>query len=97
MRVFTELFAKLRVSPWVVLCVLGVLFGVWVLGAQGYVERWIGSVLQAASGALLGFWFSRRVCRLNLSGIEDERNRAIAGLSQALVVAAGMLAVTVAV
>jgi hypothetical protein len=97
MNRITDFIGKLRVSPWVVLCVLGVLLGVWLIDAQGYVERWIGSVLQAASGGLLGFWFSRRVCRLNLSSIADERTRAIAGLAQALVVAAGMLAVTVAV
>lgn len=97
MTAFSNLLQKLRVSPWVLFCIFGILLGIWLIDAQGYVERWIGSIFQAASGGLLGFWFSRRVCRLNLSRIEDERTRAIAGLAQALVVASGMLAVTVAV
>ncbi len=68
-----------------------------VFAASGYLSRWLGSVGQVATGALIGWIVSRRLIKLNVSEYTEPLHRCIAGLGQALVIAAGMIAVAVAV
>lgn len=65
--------------------------------ASGYLSRWLGSIGQVATGALLGWVVSRRLIKLNVSEYTEPLHRCVAGLGQALVIAAGMIAVAVAV
>lgn len=65
--------------------------------ATGYVSRWLGSIGQVATGALIGWIISRRLMKLNVSDYTEPLHRCLAGLGQALVIAAGMIAVAVAV
>ncbi len=68
-----------------------------VFAASGYLSRWLGSIGQVATGALIGWIVSRRLIKLNVSEYTEPLHRCIAGLGQALVIAAGMIAVAVAV
>jgi len=65
--------------------------------ASGYLSRWLGSIGQVASGAMLGWVISRRLIRLNVSEYTEPMHRCLAGMGQALIVAAAMIAVAVAV
>lgn len=59
-----------------------------------YVLSWGGAMFRALSGAAV-FWFlSRYVAKLDLSAIPEDR-RAMAGVSQAILVAGGAIAVAV--
>lgn len=98
-------FDGLRTSPWVLLLVAASLLAaalpVWPDGAGGrthmyaYVISWWGGVFQAVSGALVGYWFTRRVLRHNLSNIPDSRDRALVALG--VLVFCGLMAVAVTV
>lgn len=63
---------------------------------SGYVQTWIGSLARAASGGALGWAVSRYVVGLDLSTIAEDR-RPVAALSQAILIAAGAIAVAVGV
>ena len=65
--------------------------------ASGYLSRWLGSIGQVATGALIGWVVSRRLIKLNVSEYHEPLHRCMAGLGQALVISAGMIAVGVAV
>jgi len=65
--------------------------------ASGYLSRWLGSIGQVASGAVLGWIISRRLIRLNVSEYIEPLHRCLAGMGRALIVAAAMIAVAVAV
>jgi uncharacterized membrane protein AbrB (regulator of aidB expression) len=65
--------------------------------ASGYLSRWLGSIGQVATGALIGWVISRRLVRLNVSEYTEPLHRCLAGFGQALIISAGMLAVAVAV
>lgn len=69
----------------------------WVaLDWAGYVQTWVGSLARAASGGALGWAVSRYVVGLDLSTIAEDR-RPVAALSQAILIAAGAIAVAVGV
>lgn len=88
---------KIRgLEVWLIaLLVIAVLF--IAFAASGYLSRWLGSIGQVASGALLGWVVSRRLIKLNISDYKDPKDRCLAGFGQALVISAGMIAVGVAV
>jgi len=65
--------------------------------ASGYLSRWLGSIGQVASGAVLGWVISRRLIKLNVSEYTEPMHRCMAGMGQALIVASAMIAVAVAV
>lgn len=73
--------------------------GVLLIGfaASGYLTRWLGSIGQVATGALIGWIVSRRLMQLKLGDYTEPLHRCLAGLSQSLVIAAGMIAVAVSV
>lgn len=93
----------LRTSPWALLLLIAALAAfflpIWPDGVgghttmQGYVISWLGRIFKVVSGGLFGFWFSRHVCRLNVSDYEPVEGRAMAALSQAFIV--GMFALGV--
>lgn len=102
---FKEWFNSLRVSPWVFALVLSTLVGaalpIWPDGVGGstsmlgYVVSWYGGVFQAISGALVGYWFARRVLKHKLAEIPDPRDRAIIGFG--ILVFCGLMAVAVCI
>lgn len=65
--------------------------------ASGYLSRWLGSIGQVASGAVLGWVVSRRLIKLNVSEYTEPMHRCLAGMGQALIISAAMIAVAVAV
>lgn len=98
-------FNGLRVSPWVFVLVLSTLVGaalpIWPDGAGGrthmigYVISWYGGIFQAISGALVGYWFARRVLKHKLADIPDSRDRAIIGFG--ILIFCGLMAVAVCI
>lgn len=68
-----------------------------VFAASGYLSRWLGSIGQVATGALIGWVVSRRLMKLNVSEYTEPLHRCLAGMGQALVISAGMIGVAVAV
>lgn len=86
---FVNLKRLFRTAPWL-LFAAGILFiGLMVDGiSSGYVWRTAGALAKVSLFAALGLIISRKITRLDLSGIGDERNRCIAGLSQAIVILA---------
>jgi uncharacterized membrane protein (DUF4010 family) len=92
-----SLIEKIRgLEVWVIalLVVAVLLIG---FAASGYLSRWLGSVGQVATGALIGWVVSRRLMKLNVSQYTEPLHRCLAGLGQSLVISAGMIGVGVAV
>lgn len=85
------LLKQLRASPWALLVVVALLAGWFWFGWEDYMLAWGGKFFKSVSGGLLGFWFSRYVCKLDVSKAKDP---ALAGLGQSLLIAAGMIAVS---
>lgn len=97
MQFLKNIFDKIRgLEVWAIalLVVVVLLIG---FAASGYLSRWLGSVGQVATGALIGWIISRRLMNLKLGDYTEPLHRCLAGLSQSLVIAAGMIAVAVAV
>jgi hypothetical protein len=92
-------FLQRRSTRWAILallCLVGAL-GAWQgMGWVQYVQSWIGAMFRAASGGFLFWVLSRYVGGLDLSKIAEER-RPLAGLSQAILVGCGAIAVAVGV
>lgn len=65
--------------------------------SDGYIWRMLGAVGKVAAGASVGLLASKTLTRLNVSSVKDEYNRCVAGLSQALIIAACTLGVALAV
>lgn len=73
--------------------------GAWVFtlaGYEGYALTWAGSAFRATSGGCMGYIVSRWGLGLDLSEIERDQ-RPVAALSQAILIAAGAIAVAVGV
>lgn len=99
----------LRFSPWIFLIVVSLvlaLLPIWPdpLGVTSapvaltqYVISWVGGAFQAISGALIGLFFVRRVMKLDLSAIENDRDRAHAALGASLIIFGFTVGVCVAV
>lgn len=88
-----------RLARWLAVlavCAVAAVFGWWVLDWHGYIQTWGGAIFRAASGGALGWAVSRYVLGLNLSEI-PVMQRPIAGVSQALLVTGGAIAVAVGV
>jgi hypothetical protein len=81
---------------WVIAILVAVVLLV-AFAASGYLSRWLGSIGQVATGALIGWVVSRRLMKLNVSEYTEPLHRCLAGLGQALVISAGMIGVGVAV
>jgi hypothetical protein len=76
----------------VALIAVGGALGMLEMDMVGFAQAWAGKIFKALSGALLGWFISRYVADLDLSNIEPNL-RPIAGLSQAILIAGGMIAV----
>ena len=87
-----------RLIPWfgfvAALLVLGYVFGQL---SEGYIWRTFGGLGKAAAGGTLGLIASRTITHLNLSQIADPLHRCIAGLAQAIIIAACVIGVSLAV
>lgn len=98
------ILSKLRTAPWILAVAVAIAIAVCLpifpdgFGGTGtivgFVFTWVGTVFKAISGALVAFFFCRYVLKLDLSTIADPIPRALAGLGQALVIAAFVLGVT---
>lgn len=96
---------ELRAAPWVLLLTIAVLAAcylpIWP-GVNGrttmepYVIAWFGGVFKEISGGIVGWWFIRRVLRLNISEIRDENARALAGIGAGIVLAAFVVSAALA-
>jgi len=92
-----SLIARIRgMEVWAIALLVAVVLLIG-FAASGYLSRWLGSVGQVATGALIGWVVSRRLMRLNVSEYTEPLHRCLAGMSQALVISAGMIGVGVAV
>lgn len=99
----TKFLAEVRTTPWVALVLVamavGMLFPIFPNGSGGYttltgfVLSWLGTIFKTMSGAVLGFWFCRRVLRIDLSTIPEGTPRSLAGLCIGIVVAAFVIGV----
>lgn len=99
----SEVISKIRTAPWVVLVIIAMacamLFPIFPDGTggyttlAGYVTTWFGSIFKTMSGGVIGFWFCRKVLKVDLSEIPDLTARSIAGLGCGLVIAAFILGV----
>jgi hypothetical protein len=98
-------FSKyLRTTPWLLLVIVAMLIGSFLpifpdgsgghTTLAGFVLTWLGTIFKAISAAIVAVYFSRHVLKLDLSEISDPHARALAGLGQALVIAAFVLGVT---
>jgi len=97
MNFFTRAWSWIRgLEVWAIALIV---VAVLLIGfsASGYLSRWLGSIGQVASGAVLGWVISRRLIKLNVSQYTEPMHRCLAGMGQALIVAAAMIAVAVAV
>lgn len=94
---FSKVYNKLRgLELWVIALIVVTIMLV-VFAAQGYLGRWLGSIGQVATGAVIGWVISRRLLKLNVSEYAEPLHRCLAGLGQCIVIAAGMIGVAVAV
>jgi len=103
MKSWTQFLAELRTTPWVVFVLgamlVGMLLPIFPDGSgghttlTGFVLTWLGTIFKTMSGAVLGFWFCRKVLRVNLSEVPEGQARAIASLTVAIVVAAFVIGV----
>lgn len=97
MKIFNSVIDKIRgLEVWAIALIVAVVLLVG-FAAAGYLSRWLGSIGQVATGALIGWIVSRRLVRLNVSDYTEPLHRCLAGAGQALVISAGMIAVAVAV
>jgi hypothetical protein len=87
---------NLRPSPWIAAVILMGLVGVFLLGFGDYVLRVGGSLMQVALFGAVGFHFDRKVCKRNVSMLDDADRRS-AALCQAIVIAAFVVGGCVAV
>jgi hypothetical protein len=98
-------------SRWLLLLPLLLIGAVvaWVaFGWGGWVQSWVGAIFKAASGALLGYYISSRLTKLDLSAIvvnrfdfpeqRDEYRttlvRGVAGIAQAILIVGLAIAVS---
>lgn len=78
-----------RTAPWLLIAIGILAAGFFVDGlASGYIWRTLGALAKVSLFAALGLVASRKLTKLDLSAIEDEHNRCLAGLSQAIVISA---------
>ena len=70
---------------------MAVLLALQERALAGYLQSWGGTAFKGMSGALIGWLVSRYVVGLDLSIINPEQ-RPLAGLSQAIVIAAFVIA-----
>ena len=80
---------------WVLVAIIAftaMTYAILTMGYISYVESWGGSMFKTMSGGCLGYAFSRYVMKLDLSKQTAEQ-RPISALSQAIVIAAGMIGV----
>jgi len=97
MNFFERALKWLRgLEVWVIVLVVAAVLLVG-FSASGYLSRWLGSIGQVASGAVLGWVISRRLIKLNVSEYTEPLHRCLAGMGQSLIVSAAMIAVAVAV
>lgn len=89
-----ERFSTMRAtSRWMLLlaiAIVGALLAWTVLSWEDYVKSWVGTHFRMATGGVLGFVLSHFLTKLDLSALPEER-RPTAAISQALLIAAGML------
>jgi hypothetical protein len=96
--------SKLRSVPWLLLVIVVMLVAVFLpifpdgtgghTTLTGFVLTWLGTIFKAISAAIVAHYFNRWVLKLDLSQIPEWHDRALAGLGQALIIAAFVLGVT---
>lgn len=99
-----NLLSRLRTAPWVILVLCAVIAALFFpvfpdgMGGHttltGFVLTWVGTIFKAISAAIVGFYFTRHVLKLDMSAIPDPVARSIAGLGLALIIASFVLGVT---
>lgn len=77
-------------------CIAGCAWLFTVAGYEGYAMSWAGSAFRATSGGCMGYIVSRWGLGLDVSAITPEL-RPTAAISQAMLIAAGAIAVAVGV
>lgn len=80
-----------RWAPVVVVVLISVLVGWLVLGWDGWLQSWGGTLFKALSGGCIGWAVSRYVVALDLSALPAEQ-RPLAALSQAILIGAFAMA-----